>query len=58
MGEDRIEVSEVWSTVLEIVGWFFIWKSADKFFIEKTSLCNKLRYANKMINAVVEYEKL
>jgi len=55
---NHIKVSEVWSTVLEIVGWVFIWEAADNFLIERKSIRNRLRYANKMINAVVEYEKL
>lgn len=53
-----MEIPEVWSTVLEIIGWVFIWEAADKFFIERKTIRNQLRYANKMINAVVEYEPL
>lgn len=53
-----MEIPEVWSTVLEIIGWVFIWEAADKSFIERKTIRNQLRYANKMINAVIEFEEL
>ncbi|MCH5180775.1 MAG: hypothetical protein J1F32_06150 [Erysipelotrichales bacterium] len=49
--------SEIWITVLEIVGWVFVWEAVDTFFIERSKLKRDLLRANQFINAEVVFNR-
>ena len=51
------DTSEIWITVLEIIGWVFVWESVDAFFIERSKLKRDLLRANQFINAEVVFKK-
>jgi len=55
---DQMNVQKIWTTIVEIAGWVFIWEAVDKFFIERKSLKLEKIYALKMINAEIIYDKL
>ena len=52
------EVKEIWITVLEIIGWVFVWEAVDKFVFERNSLKKNLLRANQLINAKVVFKKI
>lgn len=49
--------SEIWITVLEIVGWVFIWEAVDKFVFERYKLKRDLLRANQLINSEVLFKR-
>lgn len=50
------DFSEIWITILEIVGWVFVWEAVDKFFFERSKLKRDLLRTNQLINAEVSFK--
>lgn len=50
------DFSEIWITILEIVGWVFVWEAVDKFFFERSKLKRDLLRTNQLINAEVYFK--
>lgn len=48
---------EIWITVLEIIGWVFVWEAVDKFVFERNKLKKDLLRANQLINAEVVFKQ-
>lgn len=44
---------EVWTTVLDIIGWVFIWETIDKFCFERREIKREYRKAEQFINAKI-----
>lgn len=47
----------IWTTILEIAGWVFIWEAVDKFFFERHSLNKELRKSIQIVSAKIEFTK-
>ena len=50
------EVDQVWITILEIIGWVFIWEAVDKFIFERRDIKKDLRKSNTFANAKIMFE--
>lgn len=53
---EATNVNAIYSTILEIVGWVFIWESAYNFFFEKHHIKKELVKARQIINANIVLE--
>ncbi len=45
--------NQIWSTILEIVGWVFIWEAAYTFFFEKHKTKIELLKSKQIVNAKI-----
>ncbi len=49
------KINEIWSTILEIIGWVFVWEAVDKFVFERNYLKREINRADQLINAEVKF---
>ena len=52
-----LDFGEIWITILEIIGWVFVWEAVDKFVFERNKLKKDLLRANQLINAEVIFKR-
>lgn len=50
-------LGELFSTILEIIGWVFIWQATDMFFFERNKIKRNIRKSTMFINSRVEKRK-
>lgn len=48
----------MWSEVIDVVAWVFIWEAVDVAFIEKLENSYNVRMAHNLINSRIEFRKL
>ncbi len=47
----------IWSTILEIIGWVFVWEAVDIFFFKRHELNRELRKSIQIKNAKIIFQK-
>ncbi len=55
---DRFFGNAIWTEVVDIFAWVFVWEAVDQFFIERLKLLRDCKKYKAFVNAPVNYQPL